>query len=287
MPAAGILPLWPDRPTVPIRAAEEAAFDLSLVIPAYNEARRLPLALDRLAAWLPRLPFAVEPIVVDDGSRDATAMQAAAHPCGCGVIRLRGNAGKGGAVRAGILEARGRVVAFTDADLPYRMEAVERAYALIEAGAADVVCGARDLRGSAMHVRRSWRRAAASSLFRAMTGVLVSREIRDTQCGLKAFSRRAAREIFPRVHTNGFAFDAEAILVARRLGFASARVPVELVNEAGSTVSLRRHAPQMLRDILLANLRHAGQAGPMSATPPGYDVLRRADARRDRLRRAA
>jgi dolichyl-phosphate beta-glucosyltransferase len=185
-----------------------------------------------------------------------------------------------------VLAAVGRVIAFTDADLPYRMDAVEVSFATIDAGAADVAYGARDLPTSAMTVRRAARRSLASSSFRLLMGALVSRQVRDTQCGLKAFSRRAAHDIFPRVQTDGFAFDAELILVAHRLGLVAARLPVTLVSEAGSTVSLRRHAPQMLRDVFRARLRHARAAGPKSAAVPPYDVLRRPDIGRDRRRAA-
>jgi len=279
------LPMPPLRRSHDSRAA--CAFDLSIVIPAYNEASRLPHALNGLADWIDSLPWQVEVIVVDDGSADTTAAAAAAHPCGCGVIRLVENTGKGAAVRAGMLEARGRVVAFTDADLPYRMEALERAFAIIDQGRADVVCGARDLSDSASLVRRAAHRSLASFSFRMLTGMLISRDVRDTQCGLKVFSRSAAHEVFSRVHTDGFAFDAEAILVARRLGLVAARVPVVLVNEAGSTVSLRRHAPQMLKDIVRSTLRHARGPGSRSAAMPRSEVLRRADVGGGRFRRAA
>lgn len=262
------------------------AIDLSVVIPAYNEATRLPEALWRLAAWIAALPWRIEVVVVDDGSADGTAESAAIHPCGCGVIRLRHNSGKGAAVRTGMLAARGRVVAFTDADLPYRMDALERAFAAIDRGDADAVFGGRDLDGSSMAVRRAAHRTLASTAFRLVTRLLVSRQVRDTQCGLKAFSRRAAEEIFARVHTAGFAFDAEAILVAHRLGLVTDRVPVVLLSEAGSTVSLRRHALPMLRDILRARLRHARTAGPKSAAVPPHEVLRTAVVS-EPMRRAA
>jgi dolichyl-phosphate beta-glucosyltransferase len=283
--AATILPL----PAFPAGrgSREPAAFDLSVVIPAYNEVRRLPATLDRLSTWTAALPWQVELIVVDDGSGDATVDLAVDHPCRCGVIRLLRNAGKGAAVRAGMLEARGRVVAFTDADLPYRMEALEHAYDSIEAGRAEVVYGARDLPESAAMVRRAAHRSLASAAYRLLMGMVISRQVRDTQCGLKAFSRHAAREVFQRVHTDGFAFDAEAILVARRLGLATALVPVVLVNEAGSTVSLRRHAPRMLRDIVRSKLRHARGAGPRLTAMPDYEVLRTAVPGVDRIRRAA
>ena len=258
----------------PRRAAGVANFDLTIVVPAYNEMARLPKTLDGLDAWAAAQPFSVEILVVDDGSRDATAAAAAAHGCGCGVIRLTHNGGKGAAVRTGMLQASGRVIGFTDADLPYRLDAVERAYETIASGAADVVYGGRDLATSAMTVRRTAARSFASRCFRAIAGRLVSGSVTDTQCGLKLFERGAAREIFSRVHTDGFAFDAEAILVAERLALRASRVPVVLVNEAGSTVSLRRHAASMLRDVVKARLRHARQAGPPSAAVPQHDVLR-------------
>ena len=138
-----------------------------------------------------------------------------------------------------------------------------------------------------MEVRRSAGRSFASSSFRMLTRLLVSRGVCDTQCGLKAFSREAVHEIFPRVKTEGFAFDAEVILVARRLGLAATRVPVVLVNEAGSTVSLRQHGPQMLRDLVRVRLRHARSAGPKTAAPARCDVIRTADVGFGRVRRAA
>lgn len=267
--------------------APEPAFDLTVVVPAYNEASRLPHALDGLAAWCACQDMAVEVLVVDDGSRDATARAAAAHPLGCSVVRLTQNAGKGAAVRTGMRLGRGRIVAFTDADLPFDLAALRWACDVIGAGIADVVYGGRDLEGSVESVARSPARSLASRCFRSVTRHLIARDIGDTQCGLKVFRREAAREIFSRVQTDGFAFDAEAILVARRLGCASARVPVRLVSDAGSTVSLRRHAAKMLRDIVAARLRHRRVAGPPTASVPPHEILQIAARRALPGRRAA
>lgn len=253
-------------------------FGLTVVVPAYNEVARLPRTLDGLAAWASGREFSVEILVVDDGSRDATAEVAAQHPCGCGVIRLVANGGKGAAVRTGMLQGRGAVVSFTDADLPYRLDALEEAHDLIAGGAADVVYGGRDLAESSEAVSRARSRSLASVCYRRFASRLVSRDVPDTQCGLKAYSHAAAREVFGRVQTDGFAFDAEAIFVARRLGLTPARVPVVLVNEAGSTVSLRRHAAAMVRDVVKARLRHWREAGPPNAILPEHEVLRRAGA---------
>ena len=253
-------------------------FGLTVVVPAYNEFSRLPRTLDGLAEWASSREFGVEILVVDDGSHDATAEVAARHPCGCGVIRLAANSGKGAAVRTGMLVGQGAVVAFTDADLPYRLDALEQAHSLIAEGAAEVVYGGRDLAESAEAVSRARSRSLASVCYRRFASRLVSRDVPDTQCGLKAYSHAAAWEVFSRVQTNGFAFDAEAIFVARRLGLTSARVPVVLVNEAGSTVSLRRHAAAMVRDVVKARLRHWRAAGLPTATIPAHEFLRRAGA---------
>ncbi|MEI6239432.1 MAG: glycosyltransferase [Planctomycetia bacterium] len=258
-----------------------------MVVPAYNEAARLPRALDGLAAWCAGQDRAIEVLVVDDGSTDATARAAADHPLGCGVVRLRCNSGKGAAVRTGMLLGQGRIVAFTDADLPYDLAALRWGCDVIDAGIAAVVYGGRDLDGSVQDVERTAVRSIASACFRTVARRLVSRDVGDTQCGLKVFRGDAARDIFSRVQTTGFAFDAEAILVARRLGYAAARVPVRLVNEAGSTVSLRRHAPAMLRDIVAARLRHGMHAGPPTAVPQDHDVVRVAVEHARPIRRAA
>jgi dolichyl-phosphate beta-glucosyltransferase len=268
-------------------AAAKTGFDLTVIVPAYNEAARLPRALDGLAAWCIAQDRSIEVLVVDDGSTDATARAAAAHPISCGVIRLRHNSGKGAAVRTGMLVGQGRIIAFTDADLPYDLAALRWGCDVIDAGIADVVYGARDLDGSVQAVERTAARSIASACFRAVASRLVSRDVRDTQCGLKVFRQHAARDIFSRVQTDGFAFDAEAILVARRRGYAAARVPVRLVNEAGSTVSLRRHAPAMLYDIVVARLRHGMHAGPATAMLSDHDVVRVAAERLRPNRRAA
>jgi len=249
------------------------ASGLTVVLPAYNEAARLPQTLTLLSEWADSLPFEVEILVVDDGSDDATAKEAALHPVGCTVVRLNHNAGKGAAVRTGMLLARKDIVAFTDADLPYRLDALRRAHDMIANRKADIVYGSRDLPDSHAVVRRETSRRIASYIFRGITRVMVSGNISDTQCGLKVYSRSAARAVFCRVHTNGFAFDAEAILVARNLHLRSASMAITLINEAGSTVSLQRHAPTMLRDLLKARLRHGRGVSDKNAPNPAFKIF--------------
>ena len=149
-----------------------------------------------------------------------------------------------------MLRATGRVMAFTDADLPFELESLREAYHLVRARQCQVVFGARDLAESTHRARRKLSRTLATWLFRELVKRLISSEVTDTQCGLKAFSRRAAQEIFSRLTLDGFAFDAEVVFLAERLGLVCQRIPVNLVREYGSTLSLRRHTLPMLRDIV-------------------------------------
>lgn len=236
---------------VPVPASDH---DLTLVIPAYNEESRLPKTLTDAAAYLDRWGIDYRVIVVDDGSRDQTS--SIATPYGWRFSTLsQPNGGKGSAVRRGLLAATGRVVAFTDADLPYDLDSLKSAYEQVAASQADAVFGSRDMDESATLVERQFLRTLASSVFRGFVTCLVSRQIRDTQCGLKIFSRRAAREIFSRAKINGFAFDAEAVFLAHCLKLRIQKVPVTLINEYASTISLSRNAIPMLMDVMRVRWR--------------------------------
>jgi dolichyl-phosphate beta-glucosyltransferase len=149
-----------------------------------------------------------------------------------------------------MLQATGRVIAFTDADLPFELDAVQEAYRKVANGNYEVAFGARDLAQSASNARRKISRTIATWVFREVVKRLVSREVTDTQCGLKAFSFRAAKELFSRVTLDGFSFDAEVVSLTQRLELKYCRVPVKLVREYGSTLSLRRDTLPMLGDIL-------------------------------------
>ena len=135
------------------------------------------------------------------------------------------------------------MLAFTDADLPFRLTALRQGYEWIRRGQCEVVFGARDIEGSEnLAPRRLWRRLATFA-FREVVRRLVSREVTDTQCGLKLFSRRAALEIFGRATIDGFAFDAEVVMLTHRLGLPFRRVPVTLVNEFSSTLVVAAQRP--------------------------------------------
>lgn len=214
--------------------------DLSLVIPAFNEEKRLPVSLARIADWLgSRTPaISAEVLVVDDGSSDRTAAVAEKTAAGLGlafrVVRLPENRGKGAAVRAGVLEAQGAHVLVTDADLSTPIEEADK---LLAAG-APVAIGSRGVDATLVKQRQSLFRVASGRLFNLLVRVLVVSGIRDTQCGFKLFRADAAREVFSRAVVDRFAFDVEALLLARRLGFAIAEVPVLWFNSPDTRVGL-------------------------------------------------
>ncbi len=229
--------------------------DLTVIIPAYNEEKRLPWTLDQLAVFLDDWGVDYRVLVADDGSTDRTSSLTRELGPRFAMLRLTPQGGKGRAVRAAMLRATGRVLAFTDADLPFRLTALEDGYQSIRRGECQVVFGARDIEGAEYLAPRRPLRRLATFAFREIVRRLVSREVTDTQCGLKLFSRQAALEIFSRVTIEGFAFDAEVVMLTHRLGLPFRRVPVTLINEFSSTLSLRRNALPMLLDVVRLRLR--------------------------------
>ena len=220
---------------------------LTLIFPCYNEAERLPQTLAAYLTALPRQPGAVEVLVVDDGSTDQTfavARAIAARDDRVRVIRSHPNHGKGHGVRTGMLQARGELLVFTDADGSYGPGEVARVAAAL--AHAPVAIGSRPA-GWATGPRA---RRLASRLFNRAIQALLGLPYRDTQCGLKGFRRQAALEVFGRARLDGFAFDAEILFLARRLGLAVTEVPVRAEERDGSKVQLAVDALAMLGDVL-------------------------------------
>ena len=214
---------------------------LSVVIPAYNEEKRLPATLDRVTAWLDAqsLEFG-EVIVVDDGSRDGTAAlverYCAAHPC-VRLLQNPGNRGKGYSVRYGILETRGEWVLFSDADLSTPIEDVTRLYEAASDAGADIAIGSRALDRSLVSKRQAPLRELSGRFFNLVMRTATGLPFRDTQCGFKLYRASAAREVFSRQKLDGFSFDVEALYIARRLGIPAVEAPVRWANVEGTKVS--------------------------------------------------
>jgi dolichyl-phosphate beta-glucosyltransferase len=233
------------RPVADGLAAGRTGTDLTVILPCYNEAERLPGTLQALLAHLSRVPGEVEVLVVDDGSTDATVMVAdavAAHDARVRVLSCHPNRGKGFAVRAGMLAAQGELIVFTDADGSYGPSELDRIVgALAE---APVAIGARATSTSGPATRR-----LASRAFNLVIRGSLGLPFGDTQSGLKGFRRAAAREIFSRARLDGFAFDVEALWLARRLGLEVAEVGVQATERQGSKVRMLADALGMLGEV--------------------------------------
>jgi len=227
----------------------------SVVIPAFNEAQRLPSFLERVVAYFEGRDEPYEVIVVDDGSTDGTAdLVDARGMSSVTVLRQQPNAGKGAAVRAGMLAAKGAYRLFADADGATPIEELKRLEPLLIAG-ADVAIGSRVLVDPGVSVTTRSHRVAAGRLFNWLVARLGLRGIADSQCGFKAFTAPAATRLFEALATRGFGFDVELLLHARAAGCRIVEVPVNWADQAGSKVGVLRHGPGMLWQIMAARRR--------------------------------
>jgi dolichyl-phosphate beta-glucosyltransferase len=215
---------------------------LSIVIPAYNEESRLPKTLDRILEWLreQHLKFE-EVIVVDDGSRDGTASVAAEYgkpPSPIRLLRNPGNRGKGYAVRHGMLEAAAEWILYTDADLSAPIEEVHKLYSSAVGQNAVIAIGSRAVDRSLVAVHQSIFREYSGRFFNRVMRTLTGLPFRDTQCGFKLYRSDAAKEIFSRQEQDGFSFDVEDLVIAKKLGLRAVEVPVRWSNVEGTKVTM-------------------------------------------------
>lgn len=225
---------------------------LSIVIPAYHEARRLPRALEELAKFGDGLGFPFEVWIVVERGADETLEIAAAFAARQAHFHVVDNPvqrGKGHAVRTGMLRARGEVVFYMDADLSVPLREVPAFIEYLRMHPeVDVLIGNRQHAGSRITRAQSWLRRTMGQTFNRILQAVALAPARDTQCGFKAFRRAAAQAIFSRQRLDGFAFDVEVLLLAQRLGYRVADLPVEWINSPESKVRIVRDSLQMLRD---------------------------------------
>lgn len=246
--------------------------DLTIVVPAYNEERRLGPTLQSLIADLRARNLRWEIVVVDDGSRDRTAEVARSlGDSAVRVLRYTPNRGKGRAVRTGMLAGTGAVLGFMDADLSTGLAAMDRALAILEKGDADIVIGSRAAEGAKIVVRQPRYRQVASRIFnviqRTLSGV---RGYHDTQCGFKFLKANAAKDIFSRARIDGFMFDIELLVLADRLGYRVAEMPVTWTDDPASRLRIVRDTLRMFRDLVRIRwtaLRVPKRARPTSIHP--------------------
>src|SRR5215467_4593586 len=224
----------------------------SIIIPAYNEGARLGRTLDRVLAYVSDQRWDAEVIVVNDGSRDRTAdlvrEYAQRNPC-LRLLENPGNHGKGYSVRNGMLNATGELLLFTDADLSSPIEEAPKLLAALQAG-ADVAIGSRWLQPELQTQRQSLLRQFYGRLFNLALRVLLGLNFKDTQCGFKAFTRRAAQKVFPLQRIERWGFDPELLYLSRKLGFKVVEVPVAWAHAEGTRISPLRDGMKMIGEIL-------------------------------------
>ena len=219
--------------------------DLSVVIPAYNEEERLKRFVPVIVDYLRGKALRFEIFIVNDGSSDGTAgvteELAKTNPM-VRLISLNPNRGKGGAVKAGMLDARGRYVLFTDADQSTPISEAEKLLEKLERDGYDMAIGSRSVPGAEVAQPQVWYRALAGKLFGVGTKLLCVYGFHDTQCGFKAMKRDVAQKVFPQVTSNTAIFDIEMLAVATREGYRVAELPVRWVHDPDTRIpyDLRR-----------------------------------------------
>ena len=248
---------------------------LEIVVPARNEASRLPAGLAALCAKAATLPLRTAILVVDSASTDATSDIVRGWPAGpvpVGLLRCE-RAGKGVAVREGLLATRAPFVGFCDADMATDLSALDAAVSMLAAG-HHVVIGSRALTTSVVQSRTSSARQVGAAMFRGMARAIVPAAT-DTQCGFKFFSGPLARAAAQPLRTAGFAFDIELLANCLRLGATLTEIPVYWRDMAGSTFSVQRHSAAAFRDVATLWMQTRGlrsQAGEEPREAPLCEV---------------
>jgi glycosyltransferase involved in cell wall biosynthesis len=210
---------------------------ISIIIPAYNEANRLPASLVKVKEYLSAAQWDfAEVVVVDDGSVDNTVQLA--RDAGVRVLQNPGNRGKGYSVKHGMLKAQGEWTLFTDADLSSPIGEVEKLWSALEREHAQVAVGSRAVDRSLVGVHQPLLREAVGRVFNAAMRLVTGLPFKDTQCGFKLFQTSAGREVFSRQQLDGFGFDVEVLFIAKTLGLKSVEVPVRWDNVEGTKVSM-------------------------------------------------
>jgi glycosyltransferase involved in cell wall biosynthesis len=225
----------------------------SIVIPAFNEAGRIPATLKSVVDCVRRQGWSAEVLVVDDGSTDQTAQVVRAFAAGAPEVRLlqnSGNKGKGFSVRSGMLQALGEVVMFTDADLSAPIEEAERLFAAIAAG-ADIAIGSRWLESGRQTHRQPFYRQFFGRCFNAVTRLVMGLKFADTQCGFKAFTRGSAQTVFQLQTILRWGFDPEILFIALKRGYRIEEVPVSWAHDERTRMSYLKDGIKMLEEIAI------------------------------------
>jgi dolichyl-phosphate beta-glucosyltransferase len=225
---------------------------LSVIIPAYNEAKRITVTLSRIESYIKTQGYPYEIIVIDDGSTDNTGDLVRARIAHNNLIQLLQNSknrGKGYSVKRGIIEARGEYLLFSDADLSTPIEEIERLMPWFNQG-FDIVIGSRGLKESNVVRHQPFYREKSGRVFNVLVQLLTVKGIKDTQCGFKCFRRDAAKQVFERQVINGFCFDVEVLWIATQSGYRIKEIPITWYNSKGTKVNMLADSLRMFLDLL-------------------------------------
>ncbi|MFH2012293.1 MAG: dolichyl-phosphate beta-glucosyltransferase [Pseudomonadota bacterium] len=231
---------------------------LSIVIPAYNEAKRIAPTLGQIDEYLAKKDYKYEILVVDDGSTDETCKlvnEVAQQIPHIILLENRINRGKGYSVRKGVLSGRGEIILFSDADLSTPIQEIDKLAAWLDMG-YDISIGSRALTGSEILEMQPWYRQAMGKTFNSLVQLLTVSGIKDTQCGFKLFKKEAAEFLFEKQVIDGFAFDVEILFLANKNGYRIKEVPVQWVNSPCSRVHIFKDSLAMFSDLIRIRIRY-------------------------------
>ncbi len=231
-------------------------FELSIVIPAYNEEKIIRNTLRKVLFYLENRNFSWEVLVVDDGSKDRTSeiVKKFAEKK-VQYIRLKENRGKGAALKRGILKAKGEFIIFMDADLSVDLSNIEKFLNVLKGG-EDVVIASRRVKGAEIKVHQPWYRENMGRIFTFLTRTFMGVKLTDFTCGFKGFSKVAAKKIFKNSLIPGWAYDAEIMFLAKKYGYKIVELPVNWVNRKDTRVKLKKVIFETSRDLFKIRLNN-------------------------------
>jgi dolichyl-phosphate beta-glucosyltransferase len=232
--------------------------EVSIVIPAYNEEKRIGHSLEKILNYIRVKTFSREIIVVNDGSRDNTSSVLAGYKDKIPellIIENEVNRGKGYSVKKGILQSRGKYIIFSDADLSTPIEEADKILSALKDN-LDLALGSRHVPGAEIRIRQPLHRHLMGRFFNFFVRLVAIPNIKDTQCGFKGFRRDCAFWVFQKIDNSGWSFDVEAIYLAYKAGFTIKEVPVVWLDSPNSRISLFTDPLKMFIDVLKIPWKH-------------------------------